>query len=169
MKTQHRCPSLKDTKLILLFTLCHIYISLYSLPACDAAPLCTELGACVYPTARLSGRQKGRCGSIVLSVFRRVSRQAYRRGRSRTVRRLKREMTVFPALAQTVDDEIKAMSFGRVSRAGGRGLSDGVEAEGLERFRLTRQYWLGRLRVNPAAATEELKPLERIGPARHGA
>ena len=48
-------------------------------------------------------------------------------------------------------------------------MSDGVEAEGLERFRLTRQYWLGRLRVNPAAATEELKPLERIGPARHGA
>ena len=47
-------------------------------------------------------------------------------------------------------------------------MSDGVEAEGLERFRLTRQYWLGRLRVNPAAATEELKPLERIGPARHG-
>ena len=53
-----------------------------------------------------------------------------------------------------------------MSRAGGRGLSDGVEAEGLERFRLTRQYWLVRLRGNPAAATEELKPLERIGPAQ---
>ena len=56
--------------------------------------------------------------------------------------------------------------FGRVSRAGGRGLGDGVEAEELERFRLTRQYWLGRLRGNPAAATQELKPLECIGPAQ---
>ena len=56
--------------------------------------------------------------------------------------------------------------FGRVSRAGGRGLSDGVEAEGLERFRMTRQYCLGRLRGNPVAATEELKPLERIGLAQ---
>ena len=56
-----------------------------------------------------------------------------------------------------------------MSRAGGRGLSDGVEAEGLERFRLTRQYWLGKLRGNPAVATEELKHLERIGPARQGA
>lgn len=45
-------------------------------------------------------------------------------------------------------------------------MSDGVEADGLERFRLTRQYWLGRLRGNPAAATEELKPLEHIGPAQ---
>ena len=36
----------------------------------------------------------------------------------------------------------------------------------MERFRLTRQYWLGRLRGNPAAATEVLKPLERIGPAQ---
>lgn len=45
-------------------------------------------------------------------------------------------------------------------------MSDGVEAEGLERFRMTRQYWLGRLRVNPAAATEELKSLERLGPAQ---
>lgn len=56
--------------------------------------------------------------------------------------------------------------FGRVSRAGGRGLSDEVEAEGLERFRMTRQYCLGRLRGNPVAATEELKPLERIGLAQ---
>ena len=45
-------------------------------------------------------------------------------------------------------------------------MGDGVKAEGLERFRLTRQYWLGRLRVNPAAATQELKPLERLGPAQ---
>ena len=37
-------------------------------------------------------------------------------------------------------------------------MSDVVEAEGLERFRLTRQYWLGRLRVNPAAATEVTCP-----------
>lgn len=56
--------------------------------------------------------------------------------------------------------------FGRVSRAGERGLSDGVEAEGLEQERMTRQNWLGRLCGNPAAATEELKPLERIGPAQ---
>lgn len=56
-----------------------------------------------------------------------------------------------------------------MSRAGGRGLSDGVEAEGLERFRMTRQYWLVRLRVNPAAATQELKPLERLGPAQQRA
>lgn len=34
---------------------------------------------------------------------------------------------------------------------------------------MTRQNWLGRLCVNPAAATEELKPLERIGPALRGA
>ncbi len=53
-----------------------------------------------------------------------------------------------------------------MSRAGGRGLSDGVEAEGLEQERMTRQNWLGRLCGNPAAATEELKPLERIGPAQ---
>ena len=56
-----------------------------------------------------------------------------------------------------------------MSLAGERGLGDGVEAEGLERFRLTRQFWLGRLRVNPTAVTEELKPLERIGPAQQGA
>jgi len=56
-----------------------------------------------------------------------------------------------------------------VSLAGERGLGDGVEAEGLERVRLTRQFWLGRLRVNPTAVTEELKPLERIGPAQQGA
>ncbi len=31
---------------------------------------------------------------------------------------------------------------------------------------MTRQYWLGRLRVNPATATQELKPLECIGPAQ---
>ena len=60
-------------------------IFLHSLPACDAAPLCTGIGACGYPTARLVGSRKVRCVSIVLSVFRRVSRQADRRGRSRTV------------------------------------------------------------------------------------
>ncbi len=40
--------------------------------------------ACAYPTARLGGSLKVRCVSIVLSVFRRVSRQAERRVRSRT-------------------------------------------------------------------------------------
>lgn len=78
-------------------------ISLYSLLTCDALLLCLSLEREVHPTAQLVGSREGRCGSIVLSVFRRVSRQADRRGRSRTVWRSRREMMVFPALARMVE------------------------------------------------------------------
>lgn len=125
-----------------------------------------SLGREVHPTARLVGSREGRCGSIVLSVFRRVSRQADRRGRSRTVWWSRREMMVFPALARMVEfwwngnalrtcEPGRRKGLGRRSGGVGIGAVNGDETEGL-----------GAVGVNPVAATEGLKPLERLGPAQ---
>ena len=83
--------------------------------------------------ARLGGSRKGRCGSIVLSVFRRVSRQADRRGRSRTVWWSRREMMVFPALARMVEfwwngNALRTCEPGRRKGLGWRSVGGGIGA-----------------------------------------